>query len=129
MTSMAIATSTRRTDSSGWWLMPPGLRRKSMAIGARLAITAASNGTGWLPPIDAIIAAAHQRGIPVALDAAQLAPHRPLPAAADYLAFSGHKLYAPFGSGALVGARIGWNSLPFNRFELSISTPVLARCR
>ena len=70
-----------------------------------LALTAASNVTGWLPPIDAIIDAAHQRGIPVALDAAQLAPHRPLPAAADYLAFSGHKLYAPFGSGALVGRR------------------------
>jgi selenocysteine lyase/cysteine desulfurase len=70
-----------------------------------LAVTAASNVTGWLPPIDAIIEAAHQRGIPVALDAAQLAPHRPLPAAADYLAFSGHKLYAPFGSGALVGRR------------------------
>jgi selenocysteine lyase/cysteine desulfurase len=70
-----------------------------------LAVTAASNVTGWLPPIDAIIDAAHQRGIPVALDAAQLAPHRPLPAAADYLAFSGHKLYAPFGSGALVGRR------------------------
>jgi selenocysteine lyase/cysteine desulfurase len=72
---------------------------------ALLAVTAASNVTGWLPPIDAIIDAAHQRGIPVALDAAQLAPHRPLPAAADYLAFSGHKLYAPFGSGALVGRR------------------------
>jgi selenocysteine lyase/cysteine desulfurase len=72
---------------------------------ALLAITAASNVTGWLPPIDAIIDAAHQRGIPVAIDAAQLAPHRPLPANADYLAFSGHKLYAPFGSGALVGRR------------------------
>ncbi len=72
---------------------------------ALLAITAASNVTGWLPPTDAIIAAAHERGVPVSLDAAQLAPHRPLPAAADYLVFSGHKLYAPFGSGALVGHR------------------------
>ncbi len=72
---------------------------------ALLAVTAASNVTGWLPPIGAIIDAAHERGIPVALDAAQLAPHRPLPAAADYLAFSGHKLYAPFGSGALIGPR------------------------
>ncbi len=35
------------------------------------------------------------------VDAAQLAPHRPLPATADFVAFSGHKLYAPFGSGAL----------------------------
>lgn len=70
-----------------------------------LAITGASNVTGWLPPLDAIIESAHRRGIPVAVDAAQLAPHRPLPASADYLAFSGHKLYAPFGSGALIGPR------------------------
>jgi selenocysteine lyase/cysteine desulfurase len=72
---------------------------------ALLAITAASNVTGWLPPIDAIIDAAHERGVRVAVDAAQLAPHRPLPADADFLAFSGHKLYAPFGSGALIGPR------------------------
>jgi selenocysteine lyase/cysteine desulfurase len=72
---------------------------------ALLAITGASNVTGWLPPLDAIIDAAHQRGVPVLVDAAQLAPHRPLPAAADFLAFSGHKLYAPYGSGALIGPR------------------------
>ena len=72
---------------------------------ALLAITGASNVTGWLPPIDAVIEAAHARGVPVLVDAAQLAPHRPLPAAADFLALSGHKLYAPFGSGALVGPR------------------------
>ena len=70
-----------------------------------LAITGASNVTGWLPPLDDIIDAAHERGVPVLIDAAQLAPHRPLPATADYLAFSGHKLYAPFGSGALIGPR------------------------
>jgi selenocysteine lyase/cysteine desulfurase len=72
---------------------------------ALLAITAASNVTGWLPPLDPIIEAAHQRGVPVVVDAAQLAPHRPLPSAADFLAFSGHKLYAPFGCGALIGPR------------------------
>ncbi len=72
---------------------------------ALLAVTGASNVTGWLPPIDAIIDAAHHRGIPVVVDAAQLAPHRPLPATADFVAFSGHKLYAPFGSGALIGPR------------------------
>ncbi len=72
---------------------------------ALLAITGASNVTGWLPPLDDIIDVAHRRDVPVLVDAAQLAPHRPLPATADYLAFSGHKLYAPFGSGALVGPR------------------------
>ena len=72
---------------------------------ALLAVTGASNVTGWLTPVDAIIEAAHDRGVPVMLDAAQLAPHRPLPAGADFLAFSGHKLYAPFGCGALIGPR------------------------
>jgi len=72
---------------------------------ALLAVTGASNVTGWLPPLDDIIEAAHARGVPVLVDAAQLAPHRPLPAAADFLALSGHKLYAPFGAGALIGPR------------------------
>jgi selenocysteine lyase/cysteine desulfurase len=72
---------------------------------ALLAVTGASNVTGWLPPLDEIIEVAHERGLRVVVDAAQLAPHRPLPATADFLAFSGHKLYAPFGSGALVGPR------------------------
>ena len=70
-----------------------------------LAITGASNVTGWLPPIDAIVDAAHERGIPVLVDAAQLAPHRRLPASADFIAWSGHKMYSPFGAGVLVGPR------------------------
>ena len=70
-----------------------------------LAVTGASNVTGWLPPVDDIIAAAHERGVPVLVDAAQLAPHRPLPTEADFLAWSGHKMYAPFGAGVLVGPR------------------------
>jgi selenocysteine lyase/cysteine desulfurase len=72
---------------------------------ALLAMTGASNVTGWLPPVEEICGEAHQRGIPVLLDAAQLAPHRPLPPWPDYIAFSGHKLYAPFGAGALIGPR------------------------
>jgi selenocysteine lyase/cysteine desulfurase len=70
-----------------------------------LAITGASNVTGWSPDLDAIIPAAHDRGIPVLVDAAQLAPHRPLPREADYVAWSGHKMYAPFGTGVLIGPR------------------------
>ena len=68
-----------------------------------LAISGASNVTGWLPALAAIIEAAHERGVPVLVDAAQLAPHAPLPAEADYVAWSGHKMYAPFGAGVLVG--------------------------
>ena len=70
-----------------------------------LAVTGGSNITGWLPELGQIIAAAHRRGVPVVVDAAQLAPHRPLPANADFLAWSGHKMYAPFGAGVLVGPR------------------------
>ena len=68
-----------------------------------LAITGASNVTGWCPPVAPIIDAAHERDIPVLVDGAQLAPHRPLPATADFVAWSGHKMYAPFGASALVG--------------------------
>ena len=77
---------------------------------ALLAVTAASNVTGWLPPVEEICAAAHARGVPVLVDAAQLAPHRPLPAGPDFVAFSGHKLYAPFGAGALIGPRATFES-------------------
>jgi selenocysteine lyase/cysteine desulfurase len=70
-----------------------------------LAITGASNVTGWLPPLTEILDAAHERNVPVFVDAAQLAPHRPLPADADFLAWSGHKMYAPFGGGILLGPR------------------------
>jgi selenocysteine lyase/cysteine desulfurase len=70
-----------------------------------LAITGASNVTGWLPELDRIVDAAHERDIPVFVDAAQLAPHRPLPAGADFLAWSGHKMYAPYGGGVLLGPR------------------------
>jgi selenocysteine lyase/cysteine desulfurase len=70
-----------------------------------LAVTGASNVTGWVPPVDAFIDAAHERGVPVLVDAAQLAPHRPLPTSADFIAWSGHKMYAPFGGGVLIGPR------------------------
>jgi selenocysteine lyase/cysteine desulfurase len=70
-----------------------------------VAISGASNVTGWLPPLDAIIDAAHSREVPVLVDAAQLAPHMPLPSTADFVAWSGHKMYAPFGAGVLVGPR------------------------
>jgi selenocysteine lyase/cysteine desulfurase len=70
-----------------------------------LAITAASNVTGWTPPLAEIVTLAHERGVPVAVDAAQLAAHGPLPVGADFVTWSGHKMYAPFGSGVLIGPR------------------------
>jgi selenocysteine lyase/cysteine desulfurase len=71
-----------------------------------VAVTGASNVTGELWPLERLAAIAHRYGARLVVDAAQLAPHRPLDMAAagiDFLAFSGHKLYAPFGAGALVG--------------------------
>ncbi|MGO9659538.1 MAG: aminotransferase class V-fold PLP-dependent enzyme [Acidimicrobiales bacterium] len=70
-----------------------------------LAVTGASNITGWAPPLDEVVGLAHDRGVPVMVDAAQLAPHRPLPPGPDFIAWSGHKMYAPFGAGALIGPR------------------------
>ncbi|WP_353827866.1 aminotransferase class V-fold PLP-dependent enzyme [Agromyces sp. SYSU T0242] len=77
---------------------------------ALLSVTGASNLTGEVLPLDALAAVAHEHGARLAVDAAQLLPHRRVDLAAsgiDYLAFSGHKAYAPFGAGALVG-RADW---------------------
>lgn len=75
-----------------------------------LVVTAASNVTGELWPIAALAHIAHRHGARVLVDAAQLVPHRRLNLTAldlDYVVFSGHKLYAPFGTGALIG-RSDW---------------------
>ncbi|WP_280329641.1 aminotransferase class V-fold PLP-dependent enzyme [Nocardia wallacei] len=75
---------------------------------ALLAVTGASNVTGELLPLDRLATIAHQCGARILVDAAQLAPHRRIDLRAsgiDYLACSGHKLYAPFGAGVLVGRR------------------------
>jgi selenocysteine lyase/cysteine desulfurase len=75
---------------------------------ALLAVTGASNVTGEVLPLHRITALAHAAGARVVVDAAQLAPHRRVDLAAtgvDYVALSGHKLYAPYGAGALVGRR------------------------
>ncbi len=75
-----------------------------------LAVTGASNVTGEVLPVARLAAAAHAHGARIAVDAAQLAPHRRINLVRDgidYVAFSGHKLYAPFGAGALVG-RTDW---------------------
>lgn len=77
-----------------------------------VAVSGGSNVTGYLPPIHRLAEQAHAAGAQIAVDAAQLAPHRPIdigdladPRHLDYVAFSGHKLYAPYGSGVLVGRR------------------------
>ncbi|MEU7555047.1 aminotransferase class V-fold PLP-dependent enzyme [Streptomyces sp. NPDC044571] len=75
-----------------------------------VCVTGASNVTGELWPVKELAAAAHAHGARIVLDAAQLAPHHPVSVQeldVDWVAFSGHKLYAPFGSGVLAG-RADW---------------------
>ena len=73
---------------------------------ALLTVTGASNVTGETLPLRRLATIAHRYGTRLAVDGAQLVPHRRVDLAADgvdYLAFSGHKTYAPFGTGVLVG--------------------------
>ena len=85
------------------------LTRTAAALNATpvdlLAVTGASNVTGEVWPLEELARLAHAHGAELFVDAAQLAPHRAIDMAAagiDHLALSGHKLYAPFGAGALV---------------------------
>ena len=84
--------------------------RERRATNRLVVLTGASNVTGELWPVAALAAVARRHGARVALDAAQLAPHAPVDMSAldvDYVAFSGHKLYAPYGAGVLAG-RADW---------------------
>lgn len=73
-----------------------------------VAIAHVSNVMGTVNPIEEIVEYAHSQGIPVLVDAAQSAPHRALDVKkidCDFMAFSGHKMYAPTGTGALYGKK------------------------
>jgi selenocysteine lyase/cysteine desulfurase len=79
---------------------------------ALVAITGASNVTGYLNPIYRLAEKTHTAGAQIAIDCAQLAPHRSVemrpvedPTHLDFVAISAHKMYAPFGTGALIGRR------------------------
>lgn len=87
-----------------------------------LVVSGASNVTGVMPPIHDLARRIHAAGGRILVDAAQLAPHRPIdmrphddPEHLDFVALSAHKLYAPFGSGAIVGRREGFGVAPDHR--------------
>lgn len=79
---------------------------------ALVAVTGASNVSGFLQPIHRMARKAHAVGARILVDAAQLAPHRRVdmrpdddPEHLDFVTLSAHKMYAPFGTGALIGPK------------------------
>jgi len=77
-----------------------------------IGVTGASNVTGHVPNVRRLALKAHEAGAQILVDCAQLVPHRKVdmghlsdPAHLDYVSISAHKMYAPFGTGALVGRR------------------------
>jgi cysteine desulfurase/selenocysteine lyase len=79
---------------------------------ALVAITGASNVTGYINPIHNLAEKTHAAGAQIAVDCAQLAPHRKIemlalddPAHLDFVSISAHKMYAPFGTGAMIGRK------------------------
>jgi len=97
-------------------LRPDALGRLHVGDLARLltprtrvfAVTACANATGERPPFEALLALAAEAGALTVLDAAQAVGHAvPVLSAldCDFMAFSGHKMYGPMGTGALVGRR------------------------
>lgn len=88
-------------------------RDKLKEFGSRIklvAITGASNVTGFINDIDMFTRETHRIGARILIDGAQLVPHRPVDMNAndpesfiDFLVFSAHKMYAPFGVGVIIG--------------------------
>ena len=111
-----------------------------------VSIAHVSNVLGTINDVKRIVALAHDRGIPVLVDAAQSAPHMPVDVQqldCDFMAFSGHKMYGPTGIGVLYGKeewldrlppyqgggemidRVSWENTTFERlpFKFEAGTP------
>ncbi len=80
-----------------------------------VAVTAVSNALGTVNPVPEIIRLAHERNIPVLVDAAQAIQHMRMDVQAldcDFLVFSGHKMYGPTGVGVLYAKERILESMP-----------------
>lgn len=80
-----------------------------------VAVAHVSNALGTVNPIREMISTAHKFGVPVCVDAAQSVPHFPVDVQdldADFYVFSGHKMFAPTGSGVAYGKREWLEKLP-----------------
>lgn len=79
---------------------------------ALVTVSGASNVTGFIQPVHDLARKVHAHGARILVDAAQLAPHRRVdmrpdddPEHLDFVVLSAHKMYAPFGTGALIGPK------------------------
>lgn len=80
-----------------------------------VSVAHVSNVLGTVNPVEEIIKKAHAKNIPVFIDGAQSAPHIKVDVQTldvDFYAFSGHKMYAPTGIGALYGKREWLDKIP-----------------
>lgn len=106
------AVTARETVAGTLAAVEAELARRPAAL---LAVTGASNVTGEILPLADLVEIAHRHGARIAVDGAQLVPHHRVHLerlGIDYLAFSGHKLYAPYGAGVLVGRRDWLDAAP-----------------
>ena len=80
-----------------------------------VSVAHVSNSLGTINPVEQIIALAHARGVPVLVDGAQSTPHLPVNVTAldaDFYVFSGHKIFAPTGIGAVYGKSALLETMP-----------------
>ncbi|MBP5307288.1 MAG: cysteine desulfurase [Paludibacteraceae bacterium] len=80
-----------------------------------VTLTHVSNTLGTVNPVEEVIRIAHSHDIPVLIDGAQSVPHFAVDVQAldaDFLAFSGHKIYGPAGIGVLYGKEKWLEKLP-----------------
>ena len=77
-----------------------------------VAVTAASNVTGYVTDVHRIAKLAHRYGAMIVVDGAQIVAHREFSMKGetpeeniDFFVFSAHKMYSPYGGGAVVGLR------------------------
>jgi cysteine desulfurase/selenocysteine lyase len=80
-----------------------------------VSVAHVSNSLGTINPVEQIIALAHARGVPVLVDGAQSTPHLPVNVTAldaDFYVFSGHKIFAPTGIGAVYGKTALLEAMP-----------------
>ncbi|GAA0180054.1 aminotransferase class V-fold PLP-dependent enzyme [Clostridium sediminicola] len=84
-----------------------------------VTVIGASNVTGYINPVYKIAKLVHKYGTKILVDGAQLVPHAPFdmmeydsPEHIDYLSFSAHKMYAPFGTGVLIGPKKTFEKVP-----------------